>query len=41
MVMMMLSSIMETMGINILLRSVSMRTSPGILPNQFISHGAK
>jgi len=26
---------------NIFVRSVSMRMSPGSLPNQFISHGAK
>ncbi len=32
---------MEVMGMNTLLRSVSIRISPGSLPNQFISQGAK
>ena len=32
---------MEVMGMNILLRLVSILISPGSLPNQFISQGAK
>ena len=32
---------MDVMGINILLRSVSIRISPGNLPNQLKSQGAK
>lgn len=37
----MLTMIMEVMGINILLRLVSILISPGSFPNQFINQGAK
>jgi len=37
----MLTTNMDVMGINILLRSVSIRISPGNLPNQLKSQGAK